>query len=38
MHKGQVVCVYIKCVYYKKETKNSRKLAEGEREQVQTKT
>jgi hypothetical protein len=37
-HNGQVVCAYIECVHHKKETRNTRKLTEGERERAQTRT
>jgi hypothetical protein len=35
---GQVVRQYFDCVHHKKETKNSRKLEEEERQRIQTKT
>ena len=38
MKNGQVVRLYLDCVHHKKETWNTRKLAEEERKRVQTKT
>src|SRR6266536_1614482 len=35
---GQVVRVYFNCVHHKKETRNTRKLAEEDRQRVQTTT
>ena len=37
-YKGQVVRVYLDCVHHKKETRNTRKLDEEDRQRVQTKT
>jgi hypothetical protein len=37
-YKGQVNQVYLDCVHYKKATRNTRKLEEGERKRIQTKT
>jgi hypothetical protein len=37
-HNGQVVRVYLNCLHHKKETRNSRKLAEEERQRAQTQT
>lgn len=37
-HKGQVVCVYLECVHYKKGTRNTRKLTKEKQQQIQTKT
>jgi hypothetical protein len=37
-HNSQVVRVYLDCLHYKKETRNSRKLAEEERQRAQTRT
>ena len=35
---GQVVRLYLECVHHKKETRNTRKLSEGDRKRLQTRT